>query len=84
MMSVLHRHQYGCYHNSIELTGSRLQFRSGLRMKLSDPAFFVVQAISWLWPIRATIRYAQDNSERTYSPMILTNTRFRRRPSNSP
>ena len=27
--------------------------------------------------------YAQDSSERSYSPIILTSTRFRRRPSNS-
>jgi hypothetical protein len=32
----------------------------------------------------ARLHSCQDSSERHYSPMILTNTRLRRRPSNSP
>jgi hypothetical protein len=31
--------------------------------------------------IATGVPWCQDSSERTYSPMILTNTRFRRRPS---
>ena len=46
-----------------------------------SPGLIIVLTISWLWPTRAKIQYAQDGSERTYSPIILTNTRFRRRPS---
>jgi hypothetical protein len=36
-----------------------------------------------LWPWCAILYDCQDSSDRRYSPMILTSTRFRRRPSNS-
>jgi hypothetical protein len=48
------------------------------------PGHFVVQIISWLWHTRVTSDCAQDSSDGDYSPMILTNTRFRRRPSRLP
>ena len=34
--------------------------------------------------IATGVRQGHDSSEHAYSPIILTNTRFRRRPSNSP
>ena len=49
-----------------------------------SPGHFVVQTISSLWPTRATVHCAQSSSERTYSLIVLTNTRFRRRPSRLP
>ena len=58
--------------------------QAGTESLILSPGHFVVQTACSLWRTRATIHYAQDSSERTYSPMILTNTRFRRRPSNSP
>jgi hypothetical protein len=48
------------------------------------PGHSVVQTISSLWLTRATIHYAQESSEPSYSPMILTSTRFRRRPPRLP
>ena len=55
----------------------------GERM-ITSPGLFLAQTVSLLRHAKAIGDYAQDSSERTYSPMILTNTRFRRRPSNSP
>ena len=49
-----------------------------------NPGPSVVQTISRYWPTRKAIHYAHDSSERIYSPMILTNTRFHRRPSRLP
>jgi hypothetical protein len=62
-------------------SGKTLTNRESL---ILSPGIFVVRTLSSLWPTRATIHYAHDSSERTYSPMILTNTRFRRRPSRLP
>jgi hypothetical protein len=59
-------------------------FQAGARSLTFNPGHFVVQTISLLWHTRTTIHYAQGTSKRTYSPMILTNTRFRRRPSRLP
>jgi hypothetical protein len=55
--------------------------QAGAESLILSPGRFVVQAISWLWPTRATIHYAQGSSGCTHSPIVLTNTRFRRRPS---
>ena len=64
------------------------KFQAGPKSLILSPGHFVLQTIAWLWPTRAISDYAHDSSERTYSPIIpreclrlLTNTRFRRRPS---
>ena len=46
-----------------------------------SPGHVAVQTVCLLWRTRATIHCTQDSSDRAYSPMIFTNTRFRRRPS---
>jgi hypothetical protein len=48
-----------------------------------NPGRFPVQTISLLCHTLAISDYTHI-PEHSYSPMILTNTRFRRRPSNSP
>ena len=60
---------------------SKIEIRAGAESLALSPGLFVGPTISLLRHTRATIHYAQDSSERTYSPMILTNTCFRRRPS---
>ena len=61
-----------------------IAIQAGAKNLILSPGHLVVQAISWLRPTRATIHYAHDSTEHFYSPMILTKTRFRRRPSRLP
>ena len=75
------------------------KFQDGASSLILNPDHFIVQTTSWLLepdqtlfsPIKgakrpsgsATVHNCQDRSACHYSPMILTSTRFRRRPSNS-